>query len=111
MAYLVFCTDKGKELGSRRLDGTLTIGRSPDCNVSVHDILPSRKHCKLERTRDGWVISDLGSKNGTEIDGRQISRHVLRPGEVIKIGRVNVTYRAGTLAWAEEKKDRLTRPK
>ena len=111
MAYLLFCTDKGKELGTRRLDGPLTIGRSPDCDVSLHDILLSRSHCKLERTREGWVVCDLGSKNGTVIDGRPIQRHALRPGEVIKIGRVNVTFRAGKLAPAEEKKDRLTRPK
>jgi pSer/pThr/pTyr-binding forkhead associated (FHA) protein len=111
MAYLVFSTDKGKELGSRRLDGPLTIGRSPDCDVSLHDILLSRNHCKLERTREGWVITDLGSKNGTVIDGRPVTRHALRTGEVIKIGRVNVTFRAGKLALSEEKKDPLARPK
>jgi len=111
MAYLVFSTDKGKELGSRRLDGPLTIGRSPDCDVSLHDILLSRSHCRLERTRDGWVITDLGSKNGTVIDGRPVTRHALRPGEVIRIGRVNVTFRAGKLAPSEEKKERLARPK
>jgi pSer/pThr/pTyr-binding forkhead associated (FHA) protein len=111
MAYLVFSTDKGKELGSRRLDGPLTIGRSPDCDVSLHDILLSRNHCRLERTRDGWVVTDLGSKNGTVIDGRPVTRHALRPGEVIRIGRVNVTFRAGKLAPSEEKKERLVRPK
>jgi len=111
MAYLVFATDKGKELGSRRLDGALTIGRSPDCDVSVHDILLSRRHCKLERTREGWAITDLASKNGTVIDGRAVARHVLRPGEVFKIGRVNVTFRAGKLAPADQKGQALARPK
>jgi pSer/pThr/pTyr-binding forkhead associated (FHA) protein len=111
MAYLVFSTDKGKELGTRRLDGPLTIGRSPDCDVSLHDILLSRSHCKLERTRDGWVVTDLGSKNGTVIDGRPVTSHPLRTGEVIHIGRVRVTFRAGKLAPSEEKKDRLSRPK
>jgi predicted component of type VI protein secretion system len=111
MAYLVFSTSSGRELGTRRLDGPLTIGRSPDCDVSVHDILLSRRHCRLERTREGWAITDLQSKNGTVIDGRPVTRHTLRPGEVIKIGRVAVTFRAGKLAPAEEKKDALTRPK
>lgn len=111
MAYLVFSADKGKELGTRRLDGPLTIGRSPDCDVSLHDILLSRHHCRLERTREGWVLSDLGSKNGTVIDGRPVTRHALRPGEVIRIGRVNVTFRAGKLGASEEKKEKLSRPK
>ena len=111
MAYLVFRTDKGKELGSRRLDGPLTIGRSPECEVSIHDILLSRSHCRLERTRDGWTVLDLQSKNGTVIDGRPVDRHVLRPGEVFRIGRVDVTFRAGKPSAEEEKKDRLTRPR
>ena len=111
MAYLVFCTDKGKELGSRRLNGPLTIGRSPDCDVSVHDILLSRNHCRLERTREGWEVRDLQSRNGTIIDGRPVGRHVLRAGEVFKIGRVNVTFRAGKLSAAEQRKERLAPPK
>jgi pSer/pThr/pTyr-binding forkhead associated (FHA) protein len=111
MAYLVFSTSSGRELGTRRLDGPLTIGRSPECDVSLHDILLSRRHCRLERVREGWAITDLQSKNGTVIDGRPVTRHVLRPGEVIKMGRVAVTFRAGKLAPAEEKKDALVRPK
>ena len=111
MAYLVFSSPKGEEIGRRRLDKPLTIGRSPDCDVSLHDIQLSRHHCRLERTRDGWVLTDLGSKNGTVIDGRDVTEHVLRPGEVFRIGRVDVTFRAGKLAPAEEKKEKLSRPK
>ena len=111
MAYLVFSSPRGEEIGRRRLDKPLTIGRSPDCDVSLHDIQLSRHHCRLERTAEGWVVTDLGSKNGTVIDGRDVDRHVLRPGEVFRVGRVNVTFRAGKLAPAEEKKERLTRPK
>ena len=87
MAYLVFSSHKGEEIGRRRLEGPVTIGRSHECDVSLHDILLSRSHCRLERTRDGWVVTDLGSKNGTVIDGRPVTRHALRPGEVIRIGR------------------------
>jgi len=111
MAYLVFSTARGKEIGRRRLDKSLTIGRSPDCDVSLHDIQLSRHHCRLERTRDGWVLSDLGSKNGTVLDGRDVDTHVLRPGEVFRIGRVDVTFRAGKLAPAEEKMEVMSRPK
>jgi pSer/pThr/pTyr-binding forkhead associated (FHA) protein len=110
MAYLVFSTHKGKEFGRRRLERPITIGRSPECDISLHDIQLSRRHCRLERTRQGWVVSDLGSKNGTVIDGRVVTRHVLRAGEVIEIGRVKVTFRAGKLAPAEERKEKLTRP-
>ena len=110
MAYLVFSTHKGQEIGRRRLDRAITIGRSSECDVSLHDIQLSRRHCRLERTRQGWMVTDLGSKNGTVIDGRVVIHHLLRPGEVIEIGRVRVTFRAGKLAPAEERKEKLTRP-
>src|SRR5215217_3571247 len=110
MAYLTFSTDKGKEIGRRRLDKPLVIGRSSECDVSLHDIQLSRRHCRLERTRQGWIVTDLGSKNGTVIDGRDVTHHALRPGEVIEIGRVKVTFRAGKLSPAEERKEKLSRP-
>ena len=111
MAYLVFCTDKGKELGSRRLDKAITVGRSPDCDVSLHDILLSRRHCRLSPTEHGWVVVDLGSKNGTILDGQKVTSHLLRDGESFRAGRCVVRFRAGELAPAEERKEKLARPK
>ena len=74
MAYLIFSSHKGEEIGRRRLDGPVTIGRAVDCDVSLHDHLLSRKHCRLAPSDEGWVLADLGSKNGTLLHGQPIRR-------------------------------------
>jgi len=99
MAYLVFSA-KGQELGKRPLAGPMVIGRSPECDISVRDILLSRRHCQLEPTPEGWVIADLGSKNGTFVFGQTVSRHVLRDGDMVQLGQTQVTFRAGKMSGA-----------
>jgi predicted component of type VI protein secretion system len=101
MAYLVFSSHKGEEIGRRRLDGPVTIGRAADCEVSLHDILLSRHHCRVESGADGWVLIDLGSKNGTAVNNRAVTRHPLSDGETFAIGRVRVRFRAEALAPGE----------
>jgi len=102
MAYLVFSSHKGEEIGRRRLEGPVTIGRAPDCDVSLHDHLLSRHHCRLAPSEDGWVLSDLGSKNGTVVHGKVVTQHVLHDGESFTIGRVKVRFRSGSLSAAQE---------
>jgi pSer/pThr/pTyr-binding forkhead associated (FHA) protein len=102
MAYLVFSSQKGEEIGRRRLEGPVTIGRAPDCDVSLHDHLLSRHHCRLAPGDEGWVLADLGSKNGTIVQGTPITRHVLRDGESFTVGRVKVRFRAAALDPSKE---------
>lgn len=113
MAYLVFSSAKGEEIGRRRLEPSepLTVGRSGDCDVCLHDILLSRRHCRIESTPQGWTVSDLGSKNGTLIDGQRVTRHVLKDGETFRAGRFFVRFRSGSLAASEERREKLTRPR
>lgn len=113
MAYLVFSSHKGEEIGRRRLEGPVTIGRAPDCDVSLHDHLLSRHHCKLTPAPagDGWVVSDLGSKNGTIVNGQPVAQHRLRDNESFTVGRVKVRFRAVALAPGTEKSVSSSRPK
>lgn len=103
MAYLVFSSHKGDEIGRRRLEGPVTIGRAPDCDVTLHDHLLSRRHCRLSHTDDGWVVSDLGSKNGTVMHGEPVTQYALRDGDTFVIGRVKVRFRSAPLAPGAEK--------
>jgi pSer/pThr/pTyr-binding forkhead associated (FHA) protein len=109
MAYLVFSTRQGEEIGRRPLEGPMVIGRSSECDVALTDGQLSRRHCRLMRTMEGWVLSDLDSRNGTKYRGERVSRHVLRDGQVFQIGMVNVLFRAA--AMTDEKVDGLSRPK
>jgi hypothetical protein len=86
----------GQEVDRRELDRGLVIGRAPDCDVKVHDILLSRRHCRLQPCDDGWIIQDLQSKNGTGLNGERIgSPRVLRDNDVIRFGRSKIIFHAG----------------
>src|SRR5437763_1893543 len=101
MAYLFLSTGTQevdrRELVAAARTTAIVIGRAPDCDVSIHDILLSRKHCRLEPSADGrWTVSDLGSKNGTFVDERRVERHALGDGEVIQVGKTRITFHTGS---------------
>ena len=96
MAYIIL-TAHGDEIERRELARRLVIGRSAACDVSVHDILMSRQHCRIEPAKPGgWKIVDLGSKNGTYFQWSRIAEHKLVDGECLRMGRVSLTYMAGS---------------
>lgn len=68
----------------------LTIGRQGDLLLSHASV--SRNHALLERRDDGWVVSDLGSRNGTTVNGVSIQRHRLCNGDVVGFGRMKLRF-------------------
>ena len=101
MAYITLHCADGRDLGRYPLDGALVIGRSPDCDIRVHDILASREHCGLEPEEGGWVLIDLSSRNGTTINGQRVTRHKLADNEKFTIGRTNISFHDEVLIEAE----------
>lgn len=95
MPYLILA-DRDGEFDRRDLGGeAMVIGRALECDICIRDILLSRKHCRIEPFHDRWVVSDLGSKNGTHVGSELVTRHVLSDGDVIRIGRSQVCYKEG----------------
>ena len=69
------------------------IGRESTCDVDIPDINASRTHAELRFEQPGvWVLTDLGSTNGTLVNGRQITSQVLQGGERIVKGTTNLQY-------------------
>lgn len=64
----------------------LTIGRAAANAIVLADARASRSHARIEATASGWEIVDLGSANGTWIDGAAITRAGLRAGALVRIG-------------------------
>ncbi len=71
---------------------SVTIGRDPTADIVFSDPEVSRQHARFTRTADGYEVQDLGSTNGTFVDGRRLSGETvsLQPGAVITMGS-NVT--------------------
>ncbi|MDQ3347639.1 MAG: sigma 54-interacting transcriptional regulator [Acidobacteriota bacterium] len=64
----------------------VTMGRDPASGICVADRSLSRTHCALALETDGWVIRDLGSANGTFVNGIQVQQQALRDGDQIRAG-------------------------
>ena len=70
-----------------------TLGRSRECEIVIEDANVSRQHAELRPRGGAWVISDLGSTNGTRVNGRTIhSPEVVRPGDEIEVGSSLITF-------------------
>jgi len=70
----------------------INIGRRGDNHLVLEDSHISRQHCQL-RVRGGqFVIFDLNSTHGTRVNGVRVGEHVLRSGDVVTLGAVNLLY-------------------
>ena len=71
----------------------LLMGRESKNDIVVHDINASRTHAELRFEPQGvWTITDLGSTNGTLVNGAEIATHPLREGDRITIGMTNFVF-------------------
>ncbi len=75
------------------LSARLRIGRKPTNDLTIQDEKTSGAHCEVLQEGDRHVLRDLGSTNGTLIDGKRITEVVLTPGDVFQAGRVRIGYR------------------
>jgi pSer/pThr/pTyr-binding forkhead associated (FHA) protein len=72
-----------------------TVGRTARADFIVEAPLVSRLHCRLTSDpSDQLVVDDLGSTNGTLVNGERIERAVLRTGDTLTVGRVTFTVAA-----------------
>jgi diguanylate cyclase (GGDEF)-like protein len=79
---------KGAELGrvARLQPEQFRIGRSQECELWLSDDGVSRKHAQITQEGTAHVLEDLGSANGTFVQGQRVSRQLLRDGDVVQFG-------------------------
>jgi hypothetical protein len=68
----------------------ILLGRSSDCDVSIENRAVSRHHARLRRTTEGWDVLDLGTTNGTWLNGRRIVRAIGQPGDELELADYRV---------------------
>lgn len=92
MAKLILSFD-GKPLKEYELDQEIiTIGRKPSNDIHIDNLAVSGTHAKILTILNDSFIEDLGSTNGTLINGQRISKHSLHNGEKILIGKHELEY-------------------
>ncbi len=104
----------------------VVVGRAPQCDIPVLDLRASRSHCRIERHGSQYLILDMGSQNGTLLNGNLVDRAALKAGDWIGVGGARIWFEKapppdavgkdtmvldleGDLAKAKEQEDRLLR--
>jgi hypothetical protein len=73
----------------------VTIGRLPECDVAVGDPNVSRRHAEIRRQGNGFVVVDLGSTNGTRVNGVPVTERRLQDGDTVTVGDASLRFEAG----------------
>ena len=71
----------------------ITVGRAGESDIAVLDLRASREHCRIERHGDQFLLVDLGSQNGTRLNGHLVERAGLKAGDQIGVGSARIWFR------------------
>ena len=90
MGYVI----SGEGVNRRKVavDDLLVIGRSGDCGLVLGDAAASRRHLEIRPTPKGFECRDLGSRNGTKVNNRDITEAILEHGDLIRIGQSTIRF-------------------
>jgi pSer/pThr/pTyr-binding forkhead associated (FHA) protein len=81
------------------LNGDETIiGRRSDCTLRIPSPLVSRQHCTLRRNGERLLVKDLGSSNGTFVNGSRVKQKELRSGDTLGVGPITFIVQLGAAA-------------
>jgi len=83
--------DKGTSV---EITATLVIGTQPGSGLTLTDPTVSRTHAEVSRTAQGFLLQDLGSTNGTFLNGVRVDRAYLREGAVLTMGKTDLLFRS-----------------
>ena len=92
MAKLIYSLD-GAFLGDIALDKErMTIGRRPGNDIHIDNLAVSGEHAAITTIGKDAFLEDLGSTNGTLVNGKPITKHILQNGDVIELGKYQLKY-------------------
>jgi len=91
----ISCQLASGEIRTARIDQSLCIGRDPSCRVRFKNERVSRRHTEVHQRGNAFVIVDLGSTNGTKINGTRIdNERTLADGDIVSVGSTHLRFEA-----------------
>jgi len=95
---------EGKEAGKEFVfdQGSVTIGRTSDCDVILYDPGVSRKHARIFSEGEAYFVEDMGSSNGTKVNGSVIKKQKLADGDAVSLGPVVFNFLGRVIEEAAE---------
>lgn len=72
--------------------GRLTVGRAPECDISLADTKISRRHAEFDASGSMPRVTDLGSRNGILVNGRKVGAADLAPGDIVTVGDARIRF-------------------
>lgn len=91
-AYLLVRTGSAQPVQFELGGPLISIGRASDNDVIVDDPQVSRHHCQLKLRHGAYSLSDLGSRNGSSVNGQPVDEIALGPGDLIRIGDTEIEF-------------------
>jgi predicted component of type VI protein secretion system len=88
MARIIFTLEDGTEVETELDADTITIGRHPDSNVVLPSVSVSGQHATIKRRGEGYFVQDLGTTNGTKLNGVEVEEARLEHGDRLFFGDV-----------------------
>ena len=93
MPLLIHKRPDGTDKSLTFSDKPLIVGRLPESEISVRDAFISRVHCGLSHNNNQFTLKDLGSTNGTFVNGTRIEQpRRLDPGDVVRVGETDLRF-------------------
>lgn len=71
----------------------LVVGREPTCEIHIDNLGISRQHCAFAARGEAYVVQDMGSSNGTFVNGRKITEHFLNDADEVMIGKYTLKFK------------------
>ena len=99
---LILSLPNGREQVFELAKTSVVIGRAPENDIVLSGERVSRSHAGLEATEEGWTIQDLGSANGTCVNGEKVEEATLEPGDLIRLGRSEFRFESDAPAAGPE---------
>lgn len=92
-AELVVKSGESQGMKIRLGKGVSTLGRRETNEIFLNDPNISRVHAQIELFQGEYILTDLGSLNGTYLNGKRVHRAHLKPGDLIKVGKTELDFR------------------